>query len=297
MDEHRIRRATLRDQINTMADEHVLPEYRRQYLIKLIAKAEDEGFLGQDDLLGLIRSSLATVNIKNAYKEANTVLTENIKTALQRVEDNEDAVVTMRGVIATQDGEIEKLTAKHGNQGRLIRAHQEGQRSQTGIIKQQREEIKNQAGVIAEQADDIQVMATTISDLRAKVSQSARRENEVTPTPTTELRARMLRQCKTIQKKRRENEDMASEIVGLISKVKRLETFAGHNKKYVDNLLNEAVKMRKENKELATRVSSLTTSRASSENVFASRSEVNSIRISHNHLVERVLVLEDKNDG
>jgi len=247
MDEHRIRRATLRDQINTMADEHVLPEYRRQYLIKLIAKAEDEGFLGQDDLLGLIRSSLATVNIKNAYKEANTVLTENIKTALQRVEDNEDAVVTMRGVIATQDGEIEKLTAKHGNQGRLIRAHQEGQRSQTGIIKQQREEIKNQAGVIAEQADDIQVMA--------------------------------------------------SEIVGLISKVKRLETFAGHNKKYVDNLLNEAVKMRKENKELATRVSSLTTSRASSENVFASRSEVNSIRISHNHLVERVLVLEDKNDG
>ena len=247
MDEHRIRRATLRDQINTMADEHMLPEYRRQYLIKLIAKAEDEGFLGQDDLLGLIRSSLATVNIKNAYKEANTVLTENIKTALQRVEDNEDAVVTMRGVIATQDGEIEELTAKHGNQGRLIRAHQEGQRSQTGIIKQQREEIKNQAGVIAEQADDIQVMA--------------------------------------------------SEIVGLISKVERLETFAGHNKKYVDNLLNEAVKMRKENKELATRVSSLTTSRASSENVFASRSEVNSIRISHNHLVERVLVLEDKNDG
>ena len=269
MDEHRIRRATLRDQINTMADEHVLPEYRRQYLIKLIAKAEDEGFLGQDDLLGLIRSSLATVNIKNAYKEANTVLTENIKTALQRVEDNEDAVVTMRGVIATQDGEIEKLTAKHGNQGRLIRAHQEGQRSQTGIIKQQREEIKNQAGVIAEQADDIQVMATTISDLRAKVSQSARRENE----------------------------DMALEIVRLISKVEWLETFAGHNKKYVDNLLNEAVKMRKENKELATRVSSLTTSRASSENVFASRSEVNSIRISHNHLVERVLVLEDKNDG
>jgi len=297
MDEHRIRRATLRDQINTMADGHVLPEYRRQYLIKLIAKAEDEGFLGQDDLLGLIRSSLATVNIKNAYKEANTVLTENIKTALQRVEDNEDAVVTMRGVIATQDGEIEKLTAKHGNQGRTIRAHQEGQRSQTGIIKQQREEIKNQAGVIAEQADDIQVMATTISDLRAKVSQSACRENEVTPTPTTELRARMLRQCKTIQKKRRENEDMALEIVRLISKVEWLETFAGHNKKYVDNLLNEAVKMRKENKELATRVSSLTTSRASSENVFASRSEVNSIRISHNHLVERVLVLEDKNDG
>lgn len=247
MDEHRIRRATLRDQINTMADEHVLPEYRRQYLIKLIAKAEDEGFLGQDDLLGLISTSLAAANITKAYKEANTVLTENIKTALQRVEDNEDAVVTMRGVIATQDGEIEKLTAKHGNQGRLIRAHQEGQRSQTGIIKQQREEIKNQAGVIAEQADDIQVMA--------------------------------------------------SEIVGLISKVKRLETFAGHNKKYVDNLLNEAVKMRKENKELATRVSSLTTSRASSENVFASRSEVNSIRISHNHLVERVLVLEDKNDG
>jgi len=247
MDEHRIRRATLRDQINTMADEHVLPEYRRQYLIELIAKMERAGFLGQDDLLGLISTSLAAANITKAYKEANTVLTENIKTALQRVEDNEDAVVTMRGVIATQDGEIEKLTAKHGNQGRLIRAHQEGQRSQTGIIKQQREEIKNQAGVIAEQADDIQVMA--------------------------------------------------SEIVGLISKVKRLETFAGHNKKYVDNLLNEAVKMRKENKELATRVSSLTTSRASSENVFASRSEVNSIRISHNHLVERVLVLEDKNDG
>jgi len=297
MDEHRIRRATLRDQINTMADEHVLPEYRRQYLIELIAKMERAGFLGQDDLLGLISTSLAAANITKAYKEANTVLTENIKTALQRVEDNEDAVVTMRGVIATQDGEIEKLTAKHGNQGRLIRAHQEGQRSQTGIIKQQREEIKNQAGVIAEQADDIQVMATTISDLRAKVSQSARRENEVTPTPTTELRARMLRQCKTIQKKRRENVDMALEIVRLISKVERLETFAGHNKKYVDNLLNEAVKMRKENKELATRVSSLTTSRASSENVFASRSEVNSIRISHNHLVERVLVLEDKNDG
>ena len=247
MDEHRIRRATLRDQINTMADEHVLPEYRRQYLIELIAKMERAGFLGQDDLLGLISTSLAAANITKAYKEANTVLTENIKTALQRVEDNEDAVVTMRGVIATQDGEIEELTAKHGNQGRLIRAHQEGQRSQTGIIKQQREEIKNQAGVIAEQADDIQVMA--------------------------------------------------SEIVRLISKVEWLETFAGHNKKYVDNLLNEAVKMRKENKELATRVSSLTTSRASSENVFASRSEVNSIRISHNHLVERVLVLEDKNDG